>query len=141
MASLVLDCSVTLAWFLPGEGTPRTENLLDQVADTGALVPSLWPVEVANVLLTAERKRHISQAQRVRVLTALAQLPIEVDAETAVRSWGTAFDLAIANGLTLYDALYLELSLRSGLPLATLDHDLCRAAEAAGVTVLGGERA
>jgi predicted nucleic acid-binding protein len=141
MASLVLDCSVALAWFLPGERTPRTEDLLDQVVDTGALVPSLWPVEVANVLLAAERKRRISQAQRVRALTALAQLPIEMDAETASRSWGGAFDLAVAQGLTLYDALYLELSLRSGLPLATLDHDLCRAAKASGVPVLGGEKA
>ena len=135
-ASFVLDCSVALVWFLPGEESPGTKNLLDQVVETGALVPSLWRVEVANVLLMAERKHRISQAQPIRALTALAQLPIEIDTETAERAWGGTFDLAMAHGLTLYDAAYLELSLRSGLPLATLDHALGCAARTSGVSVL-----
>jgi len=101
------------------------------------LAPGLWPVEVANIILVAERKSRITQAQRVRALTALAKLPIRIDTETVGRAWNSTFDLALAHGLTVYDAGYLDLSLRSGLPLATLDQALGRAASACGVPVLG----
>ena len=137
MAAYVLDSSVALAWFLPGEQSSRTEALLDQAAEAGALAPGLWPLEVANIMLVAERKNRITQAQRVRALTSLAKLPIRIDTETAGRAWNSTFDLALAHGLTVYDAGYLDLSLRSGLPLATLDQALGRAATACGVTVLG----
>jgi predicted nucleic acid-binding protein len=137
MAVFVLDSSVALAWFLPGERSSRTEALLDQVTEAGALAPGLWPLEVANIILIAERKNRITQAQRVRALTALAKLPIRIDTETAGRAWNSTIDLALAHGLTVYDGGYLDLSLRSGLPLATLDRALSRAATACGVPVLG----
>lgn len=137
VAAFVLDSSVALAWFLPGEQSSRTEALLDQATEAGALAPGLWPLEVANIILVAERKNRITQAQRVRALTALAKLPIRIDTETTGRAWNSTFDLALAHGLTVYDAGYLDLSLRSGLPLATLDQALGRAATACGVTVLG----
>jgi len=137
VAAFVLDSSVALAWFLPGEQSSQTEALLDQVTEAGALAPGLWPLEVANIILVAERKNRITLAQRVRALTALAKLPIRIDTETAGRAWSSTFDLALAHGLTVYDASYLDLSLRSGLPLATLDLALGRAATACGVTVLG----
>lgn len=137
MAAFVLDSSVTLAWFLPGEQSPQTEALLDQATEAGALAPGLWPLDVANIILAAERKSRITKAQRVRALTALAKLPIRIDTDTAGRAWNSTFDLALAHGLTVYDAGYLDLSLRSGLPLATLDRALGRAASACGVPVLG----
>jgi predicted nucleic acid-binding protein len=137
MAAFVLDSSVALAWFLPGEQTAKTEALLDQATEAGALAPGLWPLEVANIILVAERKSRITQAQRVRALTALAKLPIRIDTDAAGRAWNSTFDLALAHGLTVYDAGYLDLSLRSGLPLATLDRPLGRAASACGVPVLG----
>ena len=76
VAAFVLDSSVTLAWFLPVEQSSRTEALLDQATEAGALAPGLWPLEVANIILVAQRKNRITQAQRVRALTALAKLPI-----------------------------------------------------------------
>src|ERR1035441_7026749 len=81
MAAFVLDSSVALAWFLPGEQTAKTEALLDQATEAGALAPGLWPLEVANIILVAERKSRITQAQRVRALTALAKLPIRIDTD------------------------------------------------------------
>jgi predicted nucleic acid-binding protein len=133
----VLDCSVALAWFLPGEATPHTEALLDRVAEAGAAVPALWPLEVANVLLMAERRGRITRAHRVTALTSLRRLPIRIDPETADHAWTATSDLAAAQGLTLYDATYLELCLRADLPLATLDQPLSKAARALGVEVLG----
>jgi predicted nucleic acid-binding protein len=137
MPAFILDCSVTLSWFMPGEQSKSTDDLLTLAAKDGAIVTGLWPLEMANVLLVAERRKHISQAQRRRALTALSHLPIQADGETAMRAWSSAFDLASAHDLTIYDAGYLELSLRSQLPLATLDHDLSKAALRCGVVVLG----
>jgi predicted nucleic acid-binding protein len=81
MSAFILDSSVALAWFLPGNRAP-TEALLDQVTEAGALAPGLWPLEVANIILVAERKKRITQAQRVRALTALAKLPIRINGGT-----------------------------------------------------------
>jgi predicted nucleic acid-binding protein len=137
MPILVLDSSVALAWVLRGERTPKTEALLSRTEEHGAVVTSLWPIEVANVLLTYERKKVMTAAERVTAIGFYAGLPIESDDQTAARAWSTAYDLALAHKLTVYDAGYLELALRSGLPLATLDVDLCHAATKLGVPVLG----
>jgi len=135
MAFCVLDSSVALSWFLPGEQTAQTDGLLNRVTLEGAAAPGLWPLEIANVLLIAERKDRISQAQRVRALNALELLPVSIDPETASRAGARIFDLATAHGLTIYDAAYLELALRTGLKLATLDVALARAAQATGVAM------
>jgi predicted nucleic acid-binding protein len=137
MPAFVLDSSVALAWVLKGERTPCTEALLNEAGSNGALVTSLWPIEVANVLLTYERKAIITTAERMNALALFSKLPIATDDQTAARAWATAFDLARAHKLTVYDAGYLELALRSGLPLATLDQALCKAATSLGVPVLG----
>lgn len=137
MPACVLDSAMALAWFLPGEGTTATEAVLDLVAEAGALVPGLWSLEIANVLLMAERRQRITLAHRARALTGLEALPIETDVGTATRAWTSLVDLAQAQGLTVYDAAYLELALRTGLPLATLDEALVRAAHATGLSVLG----
>lgn len=131
----VLDSSVALAWVLPGERTQAVEGLLDAVAADGALAPGLWPLEVANVLLQAERARRLAPGERGRALAALGTLPIAIDAETPARAWGETVALAEAHGLTCYDAAYLEVAARAGLPLATLDRRLARAAAERGVAL------
>jgi len=137
MAGFVLDASVALAWVLKGERTSRTEALLTEVGKSGAIVTSLWPIEVANVLMIYERKAIITTAERAHAFAIYSELAIDIDDQTATRAWGKAFDLALAHKLTVYDAGYLELALRAGLPLATLDSALVHAATALGVPVLG----
>ena len=137
MTRCVLDSSVALAWVLPGEGSDATEALLDEIAAAGAAVPSLWPLETANVLLYAEKARRITRDERRRSLTTLAALPICIDPDTAAQAFGSTLSLAESQGLTLYDASYLELALRLALPLASLDRKLCQAAHASGVELLG----
>jgi predicted nucleic acid-binding protein len=133
----VLDSSVALAWVLPGEGSDATEALLDEIAPDGAAAPGLWPLEIANVLLQAEKARRITQDERRRALTTLAALRIHIDPDTASQAWGRTLALAEAQGLTLYDAAYLELALRLALPLASLDRKLRQAAAVSGVELLG----
>lgn len=137
MAGLVLDSSVTLAWFLPDERRAEIDTLLDRVSVEGAIVPGLWPIEVGNAFLIAERQKRMSAVQRGKALRALAMLPIQFDAETVVHAWAAALTLAEAHRLTLYDAVYLELAVRRSLPLASLDRDLRSAGNALGVTLLG----
>jgi predicted nucleic acid-binding protein len=137
MAILVLDTSAALAWFMPGEGTKESDSLLDRVAGEGAVVPGLWPLEVANVLQVAVRRRRITKTHRMRALAALRRLPITVDSETALHAWDNTLALADRFTLTLYDACYLELAQRSGLPLATLDLELRDAAAKLGIALLG----
>ena len=132
----VLDSSVALAWLLPGEAVPATEALLAMVGTLGAAAPGLWPLEIANVLLMAERRGRITLAERTQALASLAELPIQIDERTATLAFGATSALAAGSDLTIYDACYLELALRLGLPLASLDRPLCRAALAAGVPLI-----
>ena len=136
MTACVLDSSAALAWVLPGETSQAGDALLDQVADDGAAVPGLWPLETAHVLLTAERRGRITLAERQQALITLAELPVQVDAKTAGQAWGETLTLAAARHLTVYDASYLELALRLGLPLASLDQALRQAATECGVKLL-----
>ncbi len=137
MPAFVLDSSVALAWYLPRQQTARTDALMHRMADEGALTTALWPIEVANVLLIYERRGQLTTADRTSAIAFYNSSPITTDDQTGVQAFGTAFDLALAHKLTVYDAGYLELALRAGLPLATLDQALCRAAAALGVPVLG----
>lgn len=109
-------------------------HFLDQVIEKGAIVPSLWSLEIGNVLLMAERHKRITREQRHKALYTLTELPITVDTMTAHNAWLETLELAERYGLTLYDASYLELSLRRSLPLATYDSALKQAAEKAGVS-------
>jgi predicted nucleic acid-binding protein len=135
--SLVLDPSVVLAWAYADEGTPATSQVLDLVAQFGAVVPAIWHLEVANALQQGLRRGRIDKADRDAALNDLADLDIELDSETSVHAWMATLTLADAHGLTLYDAAYLELARRRNLPLATLDRELRAAAEAVGVGLLG----
>jgi len=136
--SFVLDSSVALSWCFEDERTPATAALLNQVAESGATAPSLWPLEVLNGLTMAERRGRLDEERRQRLGDFLHQLPVSLDHDTASQAWTVTLRLAARFRLTLYDAAYLELAQRLSLPLATLDQELRAAAEALGVTRLGG---
>ncbi|HUB96041.1 MAG TPA: type II toxin-antitoxin system VapC family toxin [Stellaceae bacterium] len=135
--TLVLDCSVALAWYIDDQSTPTVDQVAERVADEGAIVPSLWRLEVANGLQTAMRQRRITTARRHAILTNLSALPISIDPETDDHAWAGTVKLADRFRLTTYDAAYLELAERRGLPLASLDRALRAAARTLGLAVLG----
>ena len=134
--AFVLDCSVTMTWIFPDEATAATRRLLDELLDTRAFVPALWPVETANVLLVATRRGRITKDEWPEVRAHLDALPIEVDPIAASRTWGAVLDLASTHRISAYDAMYLEFAVRMRIPLATLDQSLGAAGRAAGVDVL-----
>jgi predicted nucleic acid-binding protein len=135
--SLILDSSATLAWVYADEITPAIRHVFDLVGEGGAWVPGLWRLEVANILEMGVRRGRHDAAFRDATLADLALLPISLDPETDRHAWGATARLAERYRLTLYDAAYLELAGRRGLPLATLDQELRAAAAAAGVALLG----
>jgi predicted nucleic acid-binding protein len=133
----VLDASVTLAWCFADEGTAYTEAVLDLLANGGeALAPAIWPFEVANAILVGERRKRITLAQVTAVLQRIGDLPIHVDPVRVDRAFGSTLLLARKEQLTEYDAAYVELALREGLPLATLDDRLRRGAKSAGIALV-----
>jgi predicted nucleic acid-binding protein len=134
--TFVVDNSVALAWCFSDERTDAIMALLDRVAEEGAAAPGLWPIEALNGLMAAERRGRIDAAARRRLAGFLQDLPITIDEETAHRTWTATAALAEAHGLTAYDATYLELAQRLGLPLATSDRALIAAARAVGVPLL-----
>jgi predicted nucleic acid-binding protein len=136
--SLVLDSSATLAWIYSDEVTEGIRQLFDTVADTGAFVPALWRLEVANSLTVAVRRGRIDAEFRQAALDDLALLDITTDSHRDTHAWAEMLRLADRFRLTIYDASYLELAHRRGIPLATLDEDLSSAALALGLRVLGG---
>lgn len=135
--SLILDSSVTLGWVYGDEATPVIREIEAQVIENGAWVPSIWRLEVANVLEMGVRKRRHNATFRNSMLADLALLPISIDSETDRQAWGPTLHLAERHRLTLYDAAYLELAQRRGLPLATLDKDLCAAAAKEKIVLIG----
>ncbi len=129
----VLDGSVTLTWGFADEDDTYATAILEFMPELQAHVPSLWPLEVANALLVGERRGRITAASAARFLAILGNFPIVVDEETVARAWVETMHLARAHNLSAYDASYLELAVRLGLPLACLDGKLKAAAMAVGV--------
>lgn len=137
MSEFVLDCSASLPWVFASETTAATEALLDDLANGGhAWVPALWHLEVANVMLGAQRRGRIDKAGAEKFLATLKSFDIEVDDETIAIAWTKTLGLGEAYGLSVYDAAYLELALRKGLPLASLDQALTNACKKAGGRLL-----
>lgn len=134
MPSLVIDASFAIALVLPDEAKPAGA-MVALLENDGAVVPALWPLEVGNTLVVAERRRRIAAAALDRIANHLAALPIAIDDRPAMQSWIACIALAKRHRLTVYDAAYLELASRLRLPLATLDADLRKAAKAEGVAV------
>ena len=133
MSALVIDSSAALSWCFEDEVSPESDALFEQVRDQGAIVPGLWHLEVANVLLQAERRGRITTGDVAMRLELIAELPITTDNETTARAWREILALARAEGLTTYDATYLELAIRRGLPLQTKNEALITAAKRTGV--------
>lgn len=133
MNRFVLDASVAVSWFFEDEADSYTAAVLESLAQAAATVPSLWSLEVANVLRVVERRCQCREADAVRFTELLAHLPIVTDDATATRALHETYQLAREHSLTAYDAAYLELAMRLGLPLATMDRQLADAAGRAGV--------
>lgn len=131
----VLDNSVVTGWYLGDQASAYTDAIALKLQDDKALVPPLWQMELANVLKTACTKGKLPTTQARQILDVLAQLPIEVDAGPAPGQ-RQLFELAMRYGLSSYDAAYLELAMRHGLPIATRDEQLKQAASAAGVDIV-----
>jgi predicted nucleic acid-binding protein len=132
----VVDSSIALTWCFDDEASAETDALFERVRDDGAVVPGLWHLELGNVLLQAEKRGRIGWADAATRLGLIADLPISIDPETTARAWREVLWLAREQGLTTYDAAYLELAVRRGLPLMTRDAELAGAARRLGVDVL-----
>lgn len=133
---LVVDASVTVAWCFEDEKTPYTEEILNKmIQGAEALVPSHWPLEIVNALLQAEKRKRLTTAQATLFLKQLEGFKITTDSTPLPRVFDWILLEARRQNLTAYDAAYLELALRSGLPLATLDTNLKRAAKDLGVPI------
>jgi len=134
---MVLDASVAVAWCFEDESTPFTEGVLDLLsAGTEVLAPAIWPFEVANALLVAERRKRVTLAQVTALLRRIAGLPISIEPVETRRALEQVLAVARQQNLTEYDAAYLELALRTGLPLATLDANMKQAAKLAAVELV-----
>lgn len=129
----VLDCSITLAWFFEDEKSDYTDSILEKLKNSKAIVPSIWPLEVANVLHLAKKKKRITELQAVGFIDILSSLPIIIDHTSTSRALNSTFVLASKVDLTIYDAAYLELALREKVPLHTLDKALLHAAKRVGL--------
>ena len=134
--NFVLDNSVTMRWFF-GDGKPQelayADKVLNAMKEVNALVPVTWGLEVANVIAKAEAKALVTEARSGAFLAILEGVGIAVDTATFAHALSDTLQLARRYKLSAYDASYLELALRLGLPLATLDEDLQKAAKKAGV--------
>ena len=135
--TFVLDASVALSWLLRDadarEASYAFAVLKALRAGVGASVPMTWGLEIANVLARAERKDQVTEAQSESFLEMLQATQIEADSATITQAQTDTMQLARRYRLSSYDASYLELALRAALPLASLDEDLRRAAQKAGV--------
>ncbi len=134
--NIVIDASIAAAWSFADETTPDTERVASLVELYGAHVPQLFHLEIANVLMVAVRRGRISSGHADAQLALLEMLNLRVDGATAEHAWHKTLQLAGQERLTVYDATYLELALRVGADLATLDSELAAAARRNGLTVL-----
>jgi predicted nucleic acid-binding protein len=128
-APFVVDNSVVMSWCFEDDGNSYAEAVLESLEYGEAFVPAIWPLEVGNVLLVAERKKRLNRASVVRFLALLGGLPITVEQETPERMLTEIVWLARAHGLSTYDASYLDLAMRLDLPFATLDSSLAKTAK------------
>ena len=136
MTAFVIDCSVAVTWCFEDEATPASDGLLDRLGEEEAAAPAIWPRELGNVLVMAERRGRIDAAQLAEFVALVRDLPVAIDQETPQRALDEVLALARAEKLTTYDASYLELAMRLGVPLATQDRELRHAAVRLGTPVL-----
>lgn len=133
----VLDTSIAAAWVLEDEQNDLADQVIDSLVTMTATAPHLWSLELANILLVCERRGRIDEAKRQLMGEAVRDLGVLEQPQPQDVIFGSVMDLATRHGLSSYDASYLELAVRLGLPLATLDEPLKKAALAEGVPVFG----
>ena len=136
MTAPVLDASAVPAWCFADEASAAGWQMLERVRAEGARVPGIWSLEIANILVKAERRARIDARGIAEFLGLVDELAIAADADTHARATGAILALARAENLSAYDAAYLELALREGRELATRDRGLAAAGRRAGATVL-----
>jgi predicted nucleic acid-binding protein len=136
VTAFVIDASAVLAWCFEDEGGPEADALIERVAAEGSAVPGVWSLEIANALVMGERRGRIRAADSAAFVAMIEELPIVDDQATGARALHETMSLAREHRLTAYDAAYLELAMRLGLPLATGDRSLRAAAERVGVVLL-----
>lgn len=134
--SFVLDASTALAWCFRDEKSELASHALDRLETMEAWVPAIWSLEVANGLLTAERRKRISASEASKAMRLLLSLPIIPDPAERERDFEVAWRIARTHQLSAYDAAYLELAIRNNVPLATLDESLRAAAQKEGLSPL-----
>ena len=139
--SFVLDASTTMTWCFIDESTAFSRSLLKRLSGAYAEVPGIWPLEVANVLLISERRKRIDSLAADNFLALLSRLDIRVETGTQIAAGAFVLELARRYRLTAYDAAYLALAKKKGLPLATLDKNLQRAARQEAAALLEPEGA
>jgi predicted nucleic acid-binding protein len=130
---LVVDASAALPWFFADEKSDESDRILAEIYRDGAIVPVLWPIEVANALTMGLRRKRLSEADWLKSLSTLAGLPMTIEPLEHPRILSDLPPLAQKYNITLYDALYLELAMRLELPLASFDADLLKAARGENV--------
>lgn len=135
MGSFVVDNSVVIAWLFEDESSPYAEGVMDDAQGNTLHVPRVWPLELGNALVVAERRGRITESQLARMLALIGDLPIQVTPTNEERELDEVLGLAREHALTTYDASYLDLAVTMGLPLATQDKSLRRAAVACGVEI------
>lgn len=135
--TFVLDASIALAWCFEDEASDYAESVLSRLQSERAFVPPIWPLEIGNVLLVAERRKRIRRSESARFLNLVSRLPITVEQDAPDRSLKEVIDLGRDLGLSTYDASYLDLAMRMGIPLASLDEKLSEAARECGTPLLG----
>ena len=135
---IILDCSAVLAMCFEDEGGSLADHLFDYFVDCSAVAPSIWPLEVCNALSSAVTRQRLTKAESNHFFRVLSALPVEVvPPGPGLESYGAVFELCGETRLSAYDAAYLSLAMERGLPLATLDADLLRAARETGTQVFG----
>lgn len=135
MKRFVLDCSISASWFLSDESNDAAEAVLERLREEEAVAPAIWIVEMTNVLVVAERRQRISPADAARALEVISDLPIIVEPANldAMKYYRM---IAREHSLSSYDACYLEVAQRLGLPLASLDLELIAAARKSGIPLI-----
>lgn len=137
MSRLVIDASMTLSWLLPDESSGASLTVREELlAAERVWVAAHWHLEICNSLWMAERRRRLDVSGVAQAVAIFTQLPVLVDPETQVRAASETLALARQHTLSVYDAAYLELALRRGAALASLDGPLRAAARKLGVVVL-----
>ncbi len=132
----VVDNSIVMTWCFRDEANSYADAVLNSLTESVAVVPAIWPLEVVNVLLVAERRKRLHESDSVRFISLLSQLPVVVERTWPERMMKDLLALGRENSLSSYDAAYLELAMRQGFPIATLDRKLLEAAKRVDIPIL-----